>query len=665
QNMFFVCLFFTSPVSCFDVIGYSGGSVIIYCTRPQNKGYNALFCKESGTECVFLESDETKNTWDHKDRVSVDEIPGFLTLNVKSDADFLYCSYPEEIKEKPKIFFKQDFDQFIHVISTSDSQKYPSSFSETLRKRFSISEDRRSRVISVRISDVIREDDGDYYCGVSGDEGSANYETFFTKIHLCFDVIGYSGGIVMIYCTIPKNKGYNGYFCKESGKECVYLNPDKSPNSWDHKGRVSVDETPGFLTVTYRDLSLEDTGLYQCGETGEWQETLKLNMKSGQSILIIWCKISKTCPASCSNVIGYSRGSVVIYCNYQQQQGNDKYFCKESTNQCVNLKHDQIKNWWDHKGRVSVRDYPSYEVLRVFYRDLSLEDAGLYQCGETGVWSHAVKIVVKEGETELKLKFQTVTSRLGETVTISCSYPEEFKEKSKFISTLNGLDFTEMAHTSDPSRGRFSIFDNRRSRVVSMRISDVRKGDEGLYYCGVSGDRGAVSYETFFTKIHLQITGKLHSTSQLTNYGDYVSDPCRPQKNISISPVNQNNPNTNQSDSVYQSLILENRDPNSVYQTLNPNTNQSDSVYQSLNPNTNRSDSVNQSLNPNTNQSDSVYQSLILENRDPNSVYQTLNPKTNYTDLVYQSVNPNTNQSYSVYQSLNPTPTNQIQSIRV
>ncbi|KAG9262826.1 hypothetical protein AMEX_G24733 [Astyanax mexicanus] len=322
----------------------------------------------------------------------------------------------------------------------------------------------------------------------------------------CFDVIGSSGGSVIIYCTIPKNRGYNGYFCKESA-QCVFLESDKTPNSWDHKGRVSVDEISGFLTVIYRDLSLEDTGVYQCGETGERHETLNLNVKS-----------DPCCPGP-KTVIGYP----------------------------------------------------------------------------------------------------------GETVTISCSYPEEFKEKPKIFYKQ---DFDELVHvisTSDSQKytssfsetlkKRFSISEDRRSRVISVRISDVVKEDAGDYYCGVSGDEGASNYETFFTKIHLQVTvfgcicvsllliggltlifyklrccrtGDSAHISQTsgtndTNDGDYENYPRRTQRNISMSPVDQNN----QSDSVYQSL--------------NPNTNQSDSVYQTLNPKTNQSDSVYQTLNPTTN----------------------------------------------------------------
>ncbi|XP_049325503.1 polymeric immunoglobulin receptor-like [Astyanax mexicanus] len=211
-------------------------------------------------------------------------------------------------------------------------------------------------------------------------------------------------------------------------------------------------------------------------------------------------------PVSCSDVIGYSGGTVMIHCTIPRvtNRGYNMYFCKDSAHQCVYMKSDSTPKTWDHKGRVSLQESDGF--LTVIYRDLSSEDTGLYLCGGTGEWKNTVNLKVKTDKCCSEQK--TLTSHPGETVTISCSYPEEFKEKSKFISRLNGLDFTEMAHTSDPSRGRFSISEDRRSRVV--RISDVRKSDGGVYYCGVSGDPGAVSYDTFFTKTYLRVTGKDH-----------------------------------------------------------------------------------------------------------------------------------------------------------
>ncbi|XP_049325604.1 uncharacterized protein LOC103029773 [Astyanax mexicanus] len=204
----------------------------------------------------------------------------------------------------------------------------------------------------------------------------------------CFDVIGYPGGSVMIYCTMPKNRGYNGYFCKHPGEHCVYMNPDKSPNTWDHKGRVSLQESGRFLIVIYRDLTSKDTGVYQCGETAESRQLIKLEMKTDEC-----CQGSR------------------------------------------------------------------------------------------------------------------VGTKTGETVNISCSYPKDFKDKTKYIYKLDGETFTPVIKTSDSHKGRFFISDDKSSGVVRLRISDVIKDDEGVYYCGASGDEGAANYETLFNKIGLLVEG--------------------------------------------------------------------------------------------------------------------------------------------------------------
>ena len=84
-------------------------------------------------------------------------------------------------------------------------------------------------------------------------------------------------------------------------------------------------------------------------------------------------------------------------CKNQTYGVINKYFCKESPSQtpkqCESVR---FQNKWSHKDRFSLRD--SSEVLTVIYRNLSLQDAGSYQCGETGVWSHDVNLKVNTGE---------------------------------------------------------------------------------------------------------------------------------------------------------------------------------------------------------------------------------------------------------------------------
>ncbi|XP_049325502.1 polymeric immunoglobulin receptor-like [Astyanax mexicanus] len=228
-------------------------------------------------------------------------------------------------------------------------------------------------------------------------------------------------------------------------------------------------------------------------------------------ILLIFTFFLISGPAACFDVIGYSRGSIIIYC-YNKLSGNNGYFCKESTNQCVFLESAQRQNSWDHKGRVSLVDGSGY--FRVFYRDLSLEDAGSYRCGEAGVWNHTVNLRVKTDPCCLGPK--TVIGYLGENVTINCSYPEEFQTNTKTFYKQNGPYLSRVISTTDPQKGRFSISDNRRSRVVSVRISDVREDDGGVYYCGEWIGGNEVSYLPLYTEIDLQV-----SVTDLAFLSDY------------------------------------------------------------------------------------------------------------------------------------------------
>ncbi|XP_072513242.1 polymeric immunoglobulin receptor-like isoform X2 [Salminus brasiliensis] len=225
-------------------------------------------------------------------------------------------------------------------------------------------------------------------------------------------------------------------------------------------------------------------------------------------------------PVGCFDVIGFPGGEVRITCKYQNSAGGQKSFCKLRTLQeCGNSITSQRGqfNTGVHEGRFSLVDNP-VGALTATIRHLSLQDSGLYRCEEAGGWSYDVNLRVNEDPCCLRLK--TVTGYLGETVTISCSYPEELQNKTKFFFKQYGQYYTEVIRSSDSQTGRFSISEDRSSKVVSVRISDVREEDGGVYSCAVSAGGEPVSYYTRYTEIQLQVSVKIPTST--AQYGFYI-----------------------------------------------------------------------------------------------------------------------------------------------
>ncbi|KAL7851985.1 hypothetical protein SRHO_G00177700 [Serrasalmus rhombeus] len=249
----------------------------------------------------------------------------------------------------------------------------------------------------------------------------------------------------------------------------------------------------GEQKQTYRSLEREDWSLVNITEA-----EVQFRMK----ILLIFTLYLISGPVSCFDVIGYPGGSVMIYCNNKHHRKNNRYFCNTNTKQCVYSKSNQTQNTWIHEDRFSLHDYLG--GLIVTYRNLSLQDAGSYQCGETGVWKQTVNLKVNSDPCCLGSK--TVSGYLGETVTISCSYPEQFERNTKFFFKQNHRHFAEKIRNSETQRDRFSISDDRSSNVLSVKIRDVREDDGGVYFCGVSDGGQRFSYYSFYSETQLQVT---------------------------------------------------------------------------------------------------------------------------------------------------------------
>ncbi|XP_047669193.1 CMRF35-like molecule 9 isoform X2 [Tachysurus fulvidraco] len=82
------------------------------------------------------------------------------------------------------------------------------------------------------------------------------------------EVTGYSGGGILIKCKYDTEyKDNQKYFCKGSWSVCSDQIKTGDKNQWVNSGRFSLfdDTNSSEFWVMIRELTVQDTGTYQCG----------------------------------------------------------------------------------------------------------------------------------------------------------------------------------------------------------------------------------------------------------------------------------------------------------------------------------------------------------------------------------------------------------------
>ncbi|XP_046700976.1 polymeric immunoglobulin receptor-like [Silurus meridionalis] len=344
------------------------------------------------------------------------------------------------------------------------------------------------------------------------------------------EVTGYSGGGVLIKCKYDTEYTQNlKYFCKGSSPGCSDLIKTGDKNMWVTSGRFSLfDDTKSAkseFSVMIRELTVEDTGTYQCGVEISQEKYIytpvELKVKEDVSF-------EKTI-----NKTVHVRGDVNISCTYPESHKNDnKFLCKRHTTAAclymATIKEDVSV------GKFSLYDDREKHVFTVSLNDVTEQDSGEYWCGAVA-WKQ---------DHEYNVYF----IHINLTVTGFSAFILIALWASLLVFLIGFIFLIVILYKGckmqDPE--------------TMTPVSSETNGD----------------YENV---LHLQST-------QNTNPPESVYQKLNPNTN-QLDLVYQNMTlKTNQSDSLNHSLNPNTNQSDSLYQSLNPNTNQSDSLYQSLNP---------------------------------------------------------------------------------
>ncbi|XP_010904407.2 polymeric immunoglobulin receptor-like [Esox lucius] len=212
-------------------------------------------------------------------------------------------------------------------------------------------------------------------------------------------------------------------------------------------------------------------------------------------------------------VPGYSGGTVIIYCHYNnQEERNGKYFCvRKTTLSCKDQIRSGSQNTWEHSGRFSLYDDTEENYFMVVIRQLTRQDEGIYWCGVdiSVIPDRYTKVELEVKEDKCCDKSVTETVDLGGEDPIICNYPEKYENSIKYFCKEDNdskiyYEIISAASTSAKS-GRFSLTDNRREKRFTVTISNLTEYDTGTYWCGVENRRTEKLYISLITKVKLHV----------------------------------------------------------------------------------------------------------------------------------------------------------------
>ncbi|KAL7852047.1 hypothetical protein SRHO_G00178320 [Serrasalmus rhombeus] len=224
------------------------------------------------------------------------------------------------------------------------------------------------------------------------------------------EVTGYSGGGVLIKCTY--DTGYTSnqkYLCKGPWSNCDDQIKTGVQNEWINSGRFSLfdDTSAAQFWVVIRELTVEDSGTYQCGV----DITLAIDIFTPVEL-----KVEEDQDYEKSiNVSGHVGGSVNISCKYPQSHSSDpKFLCRRVGTDACNYKTSvKQSRRWINEEKLSLHDDRAKQIFTVSFSRLTEGDSGEYWCGAESDWTsdHGYKVYI----TQINLR---VTASLPEKETI-------------------------------------------------------------------------------------------------------------------------------------------------------------------------------------------------------------------------------------------------------
>ncbi|KFQ76976.1 Polymeric immunoglobulin receptor, partial [Phaethon lepturus] len=191
---------------------------------------------------------------------------------------------------------------------------------------------------------------------------------------------------------------------------------------------------------------------------------------------------------------GLLNGTVTVKCFYPPTRVNRhdrKYWCRESATGCMTVVSTSGYTAPGYQGRPFITDYPQAENFQINLSELTMADAGTYQCG-IGIngrgLSHKVSLDVYKGP-HVPEGAELFYVKLHSTLTMSCSFSKENESMRKFLCKMEKSGCREIVDSHGKVdadyRGRVLLSNDESPGSFRIVMTHMGWEDSGLYLCGV------------------------------------------------------------------------------------------------------------------------------------------------------------------------------------
>ncbi|KAK9981780.1 hypothetical protein ABG768_001304 [Culter alburnus] len=397
------------------------------------------------------------------------------------------CPYKKQNDQHKEKYFCRDRSCKMGISSELQRRWY-------YNGRFALYDDENSRFFTVFIRNLSREDDGKYTCG-DNQKWSHDVDLEVNRESGCGTSVildQYVGQTISFLCEYDdKFKTHTKVFYRLKEGPVHVLNSSQSSQSSEEKIILS-DSHEDQITVTIRDISADDGGVYLCGVERDGSDDRPSKTSITHITFIKEIQLNVYSRIASVQVQAYSSKSVFITCKFPQEFRRNKKFIQKDSSQKIIVDE---QNQWVRHDEVHMYDDSSEGLLKVFISDLTEDDGGTYRCG--------VNITDDDLFTDVKLTVNQVghfrasskaSAVISESVNLTCDFPEKHGETFKHICRENEQKICESISSSEQKRFEFSV---STAGVFTVIISNVSERDAGVYWCG------AETRDTHLTSVSL------------------------------------------------------------------------------------------------------------------------------------------------------------------